>query len=140
MQDSIFTKIIKGGIPSYKIYEDDKTFAFLDIHPLLPGHVLVVSKKQVDHFDDLPEEDYEAVFNTVKKISKRIKEVLGSKRAGILVVGTDVPHAHIHVFPLNSAIPFYETMAERLKVARGESELPEADSNELTKMAQKLAF
>jgi histidine triad (HIT) family protein len=140
MQDSIFTKIIKGEIPSYKIYENEKTFAFLDIHPLLPGHVLVVSKKQIDHFDDLPDEDYKAVFNTVKKVAKQIKDKLHAKRAGILVVGTDVPHAHVHVFPLNSAIPLYETMAERLKVARGEAELPEASSMDLKAMAKKLVF
>ena len=62
MEDSIFTKIITGAIPSHKVYEDDLTVAFLDIHPVQSGHVLVVSKKQIDHFDDLPDEDYQAVF------------------------------------------------------------------------------
>jgi histidine triad (HIT) family protein len=76
MQESIFTKIIKGEIPSHKIYEDDKTFAFLDIHPKTPGHVLVVPKNQVQFAWDLPNEDYAALMSTVKKIALRIKEVL----------------------------------------------------------------
>jgi histidine triad (HIT) family protein len=140
MEDSIFTKIIKGEIPCHKIYEDDRTLAFLDIHPLLPGHVLVISKLQIDHFDDLPSEDYQAVFATVQRIAKRIKEVLGATRAGILVIGTDVPHAHVHVFPLNSAEPLYATMAERLAVVQGKAELPEVSQDELANMAKQLAF
>ena len=72
MQDSIFTKIIKGEIPCHKIYEDDKTFAFLDIHPIQPGQILVVPKKQIADFYDLDNEDYVAFFGTVKKIAKKL--------------------------------------------------------------------
>lgn len=102
MEDSIFTKIITGAIPSHKVYEDDLTVAFLDIHPVQSGHVLVVSKKQIDHFDDLPDEDYQAVWQTVKKIAKAQKKAFNSDRVGVQVVGLDVPHAHIHVIPFNS--------------------------------------
>ncbi|HLG91006.1 MAG TPA: HIT domain-containing protein, partial [Candidatus Saccharimonadales bacterium] len=102
MSDSIFTKIIKGEIPSYKIYEDDNTFAFLDIQPIKPGHVLVVPKKQVDIWD-LSEEDFQALMETVRKIARRIQDVLNPKRVGIQVVGIDVDnHAHVHVFPFNN--------------------------------------
>ena len=102
MEDSIFTKIITGAIPSHKVYEDALTVAFLDIHPVQSGHVLVVPKKQMDHFDDLPDEDYQAVWQTVKKIAKAQKKAFNSDRVGVQVVGLDVPHAHIHVIPFNS--------------------------------------
>lgn len=102
MQDSTFTKIINGELPSHKIYEDNLTVAFLDIHPVQLGHTLVVPKKQIDHFDDLPDEDYQAVWATVKKIAKAQKACFSPKRVGLQVVGLDVPHAHIHVIPFNS--------------------------------------
>ena len=97
---SVFTKIINGEIPSYKIYEDDKTVAFLDINPEVKGHVLVVPKNEVDKIYDLPEEDYVALMSTVKKLSNHMEKVLGTR---ILwkVVGTDVPHAHVHLEPLD---------------------------------------
>lgn len=97
---SIFTKIINGEIPSYKIYEDDKTLAFLDINPETKGHTLVIPKTEVDKIYDLEDEDYEALMRTVKKLSKQIEEKLGAR---ILwkVVGTDVPHAHVHLMPLD---------------------------------------
>ncbi len=97
---SIFTKIIRGETPSYKIYEDDKTYAFLDIHPETKGHTLVVPKNEVDKIYDLPDEDYQALMNTVKKLSKHMEDKLGAR---ILwkVVGTDVPHAHVHLMPLD---------------------------------------
>jgi histidine triad (HIT) family protein len=97
---SIFTQIIKGEIPCYKIYEDDRTFAFLDIHPESKGHVLVVPKTEVDKIYDLSDEDYQALMATVKKLSKHLESKLGAR---ILwkVVGTDVPHAHVHLMPLD---------------------------------------
>ncbi len=97
---SIFTKIINGEIPSYKIYEDDKTFAFLDINPETKGHTLVVPKTEVDKIYDLTDEDYDALMKTVKKLSQHMEQVLGTR---ILwkVVGTDVPHAHVHLEPLD---------------------------------------
>lgn len=99
MEETIFTKIIRGDIPCYKVYEDDKTFAFLDINPLSDGHVLVTTKKPVDKFYDLDDEDYRALFATVKKVAHRIEDVLGV-RAGIVVEGLEVPHAHVHVVPM----------------------------------------
>jgi histidine triad (HIT) family protein len=103
MQDSIFTKIIKGDIPCYKIYEDEKVIAFLDIHPVQPGHVLVVPKVQVDHFQELPDEFYDATWQVVKKIAKHQREVLKTARVGVSIVGTDVPHAHVHLIPFNES-------------------------------------
>lgn len=103
MEDSIFTKIIKGDIPCHKVYEDELTLAFMDIHPISPGHVLIISKKQVDKLWELPDEDYQAVQATVKKVCVRIDQVLKPGRVGIKVIGTDVPHAHVHVFPFNTS-------------------------------------
>lgn len=93
---SIFSKIIAGEISCYKIYEDEKTFAFLDIHPETPGHTLVVPKNEVDKIYDLPMEDYLAVMKTVKMLAKRMEEVFG-ERTLLKVIGTDVPHAHVHL-------------------------------------------
>lgn len=97
---SIFTKIINGDIPCYKIYEDDKTFAFLDIHPESKGHVLVVPKNEVDKIYELPDDDYAALMATVKKLSVHLEKRLGA-RIIWKVVGTDVPHAHVHLMPLD---------------------------------------
>lgn len=131
MEDSIFTKIIKGEIPAHKVYEDERVLAFLDIHPLTPGHVLVVPKKETDHFDDLSDDEYQAVFSVVKKIVKRQKEVLGAKRACLRVEGFDVPHAHVHVYPCNSASDFYGDPDRNQK---------EPAHDKLAEMAKKLAF
>ena len=95
---SVFTKIINGEIPCYKIYEDDKTFAFLDIHPETMGHTLVIPKKEVDKIYDLEDEDYEALMSTVKKLSKHMEQKLGTRTLW-KVIGTDVPHAHVHLLP-----------------------------------------
>lgn len=130
MQDSIFTKIIKGEIPCHKVYEDDKTLAFLDIYPIRPGHILVVSKQQVDHFDDLAPQDYEAVFATVKKVAKRVKATLDVKRACLRVEGFDVAHAHVHVIPCNVPEDFYN--AQRMS--------HEPDHAALADLAKKLYF
>lgn len=106
---SIFSKIIAGEIPSYKIYEDDKTFAFLDIHPETMGHTLVIPKNEVDKIYDLPDEDYDALMKTVKKLSKHMEKTLGAR---ILwkVVGTDVPHAHVHLMPLDENWQYGKTL------------------------------
>lgn len=98
----MFSKIIAGEIPCYKIYEDEKTFAFLDIHPETPGHTLVVPKVEVDKVYELPEEDYAALWATVKKLSAHMEEVLGA-RTLMKVVGTDVPHAHVHLTPYDES-------------------------------------
>lgn len=130
MEDSIFTKIIRGEIPCHKVYEDDKTFAFMDIHPKTPGHVLVIPKKQVEFVWDLEDEDYQALMSTVKKVALRIKDVLKPPYVGELVVGEEVPHAHIHVYP-------FSTLEESRRVPD-----PNAEPNheELAGMAKKLAF
>lgn len=105
-EKSIFTKIIDGELPSYKIYEDDKTIAFLPLNPIAKGHVLVVPKKQVDQFYDLPTDDYRALWEVVQKISKHMKNMLGTKRVGLQVVGLDVPHAHVHVIAFDTLEEF----------------------------------
>lgn len=102
MSDSIFTKIIKGEIPSNKVYEDDLTYAFLDHNPKITGHTLVVSKKQVAYVWELPDQDYQALMKTVSKVARRIKEVLGPKWVGMQVEGVAIEHAHVHVFPFNT--------------------------------------
>ena len=93
---SIFSKIIAGEIPCYKIYEDEKTLAFLDIHPETLGHTLVVPKVEVDKLYELQMEDYLAVMKTVKMLASRMEKVLG-RRTLMKVIGTDVPHAHVHL-------------------------------------------
>ena len=98
--DNVFSKIIRGEIPCYKIYEDDKNLAFLDIAPESKGHTLVIPKVEVDKVYELEDEDYDALFHAVKKIAKHMEEVLGT-RILMKVVGTDVPHAHVHLMPLD---------------------------------------
>ncbi len=106
---SIFSKIIAGEIPCYKIYEDNKTMAFLDINPEVKGHVLVVPKVEIDRIYDLDDEDYQALMATVKKLAKHMEEVLG-KRILLKVVGTDVPHAHVHLTPLDENWEYGKTL------------------------------
>lgn len=129
MEESIFTKIIKGEIPCEKIYEDAKTMAFLDIHPITPGHTLVVPKTQVDQFDDLSPDDYAALWQTVQKIANRLKEQLDCVRACVRVEGFDVPHAHVHVYPCNNPDDFYGD-SDRLQ--------KEPDHQALSDMAARL--
>jgi histidine triad (HIT) family protein len=107
MEDSIFTRIVRGDIPCHKVYEDEKTLAFLDIHPIRPGHVLVVPKVQVDHLWDLEPEDYQAVMATCQKVANRIREVMQSARVGVHVIGFDVPHAHVQLFPLGTGEDYW---------------------------------
>lgn len=97
---SVFTKIVQGEIPCYKIYEDADTMAFLDIEPEERGHTLVIPKVEVDKIYDLDDETYQAVMATVKKVAKHYEKILG-KRMMIKIVGVDVPHAHVHILPVN---------------------------------------
>lgn len=106
---SIFSKIIAGEIPCYKIYEDEKTLAFLDIHPETAGHVLVIPKLEIDKIYDLPEEDYLALMKTVKRISKYMEEALG-RRIFWKVIGTDVPYAHVHLTPQDENWEYGKTL------------------------------
>lgn len=129
MEDSVFTKIIKGEIPCHKVYEDGKTIAFLTIQPVRAGHTLVIPKIQVDQFIDLPDDDYDAVWRTVKKIGQKVREVTGKERIGVVIKGIDVPHAHVHLIPFNPG--------EGLKA---DEHIELADQAELAKMAKKLMF
>lgn len=131
MQESIFTKIIKGEIPSFKIYEDDLTYAFLDIHPIQAGQVLIVPKQQIEFVWDLDDVTYHAVMATAQKVAKRIKEVFSDKKfVALHVEGLDVPHAHVKVFPFDSDEEF-----------RFKPDMEAApDFAALQAVAQKLAF
>ena len=130
MEASIFTRIIRGEVPAYKVYEDDQTLAFLDIMPTLSGDVLVVPKVQVDRLEDLSEEDYSAVMATVRKVMKRVAGVFGPEyRACVKVIGFDVSHAHVHVLPCRNGQEFH----------KGEQPA-EPDHDALSKMANRLAF
>ena len=107
MQDSIFTGIIKGEIPCHKVYEDDKTLAFLDIHPVQPGMTLVITKTQTPSFLDLSDEDYHALWDTVRKVAQKLHEVFPAKaKIGIQVEGLDVPHVHVKLIPIDSGEEF----------------------------------
>ena len=100
---TIFSKIIAGEIPSYKIAENEKFFAFLDIFPLVEGHVLVVPKKETDNLFDLPEDFLAEILVFAKPIAKAIENAFDCNRCGVSVVGLEVPHAHVHLIPINSA-------------------------------------
>jgi histidine triad (HIT) family protein len=100
-ETTIFTKIIRGEVPCHKIYEDDNTLAFLDIHPAAVGHTLVISKRQVSGVWDLENTEYSALMNSVKKIADRLKEILEAPYVGEMIIGVDVPHAHVHLIPFS---------------------------------------
>lgn len=99
---SIFTKIINGEIPSYKIAETDQFYAFLDAFPLRHGHTLVIPKREVDYIFDLEDEEYMQLMLFSKLIAKAIKSAFPCKKVGITVIGIEVPHAHIHLLPINT--------------------------------------
>lgn len=99
---SIFSKIIAGEIPCHKIAETEKYFAFLDIMPLANGHVLVIPKKETDYIFDIESEDYKGLWEFAQKVAKAIKKSIACKKVGVAVVGLEVPHAHIHLVPINS--------------------------------------
>ncbi len=99
---SIFTRIINGEIPCYKIAEDDNNFAFLDISPLNEGHTLVIPKNEVDYIYDLEDEALTSLFLFSKKVAKAIEKAVPCERIGVAVIGLEVPHAHIHLSPINS--------------------------------------
>ena len=123
---TIFSRIIAGEIPCYKIYEDEYIFAFLDIHPHTLGHTLVVPKIEVDHFSDLPEPYYTALFHVAKKISKAIQSATWCERVGAIFAGFDVPHVHYHLIPM--------TQSSDLDFARAHTESAEA----MTLIAEKI--
>lgn len=130
MEDSVFTKIIKGELPANKVYEDDKTIAIIPLHPIALAHVLVIPKKQINHFIDLPDEDYLAVMKTVKRVGQRIDEIIQPKRVGLKVEGLDVPHVHVHVVGFDTISQYREKPDE--------SQDPDFDKNKT--LAKSLAF
>ena len=97
---SIFSRIAAGEIPSYKVAESDDFFAFLDINPMAEGHTLVIPKKEVDYIFDLDDETYQGLTAFAKKVAQAIKRAIPCKRVGVAVLGMEVPHAHIHLVPL----------------------------------------
>ena len=98
---SIFTRIINGEIPCYKIAEDNHCIAFLDVNPLTLGHTLIVPKKEVDYIFDISDNEYIYLWNFAKYVARGVKAAVPCKRVGIAVIGLEVPHAHIHLIPLN---------------------------------------
>jgi histidine triad (HIT) family protein len=117
---TIFSKIIKGEIPSFKIAENEKFYAFLDINPLVEGHTLVIPKVEVDKFLDMPEDYLSEILVFAKPIAAAIERVIPCKRCGLSVVGLEVPHAHLHVIPLNNMNDINFT---RLKLSPSNEEL-----------------
>jgi len=99
---SIFTRIINGEIPCYKVAENDKYFAFLDISPLTKGHTLVIPKKEVDYIFDLDDETYSGLMEFSKRVGSAIKKAIPCNRISINVIGLEVPHAHVHLIPINT--------------------------------------
>ena len=99
---SIFSRIVAGEIPCYKVAEDDKYFAFLDINPLAKGHTLVIPKQEVDYYFDLDDETLAGMTIFAKRVAHKIKEQTGCKKVAMVVLGLEVAHAHIHLIPMNS--------------------------------------
>lgn len=123
---SVFTQIIQGAIPSHRIYEDDKCIVILDIHPVQPGHSLVIPKEEIVYVWDVDDELYQHLWKIAKKIAKNQLEVLGTERVSIIVDGEQVPHAHIQLIPTNSAHDLHATPPT------------EPDHDSLRAMAQRL--
>lgn len=127
MKPSIFTKIINGELPCYRVYEDDRTFAFLNINPRQPGSVLVVPRSQVDHLEDLEPEDYAAVMDTARRLMLHMRDELQCERVCMAVEGFEVPHAHVHLIPCQAN-------------ADMESQPYEAGEDELRDMEERLLY
>ncbi len=119
---SIFSKIVSGDIPAFKVAEDENYVAFLDIFPLAKGHVLVIPKKETDYIFDLDSEEFLGLFSFAKKVAKAMDKIISCERIGVAVIGLEVPHAHIHLVPLHdvSDINF-----ERPKLKFPDSEMKE---------------
>lgn len=130
-EPSLFTKIINGEIPSHKIYEDEKTYVFLSIHPIQPGQVVVVPKAQVEFVWDLESEDYAAVMEACRRVALRLREVFPAKaRIAQMIEGLEINHAHVKLFP-------FDTAEEFRHVPDGSQE---PDHKALAAIAEKLRF
>lgn len=128
--DSIFTKIINGEIPAHRIYEDSNCIAILDIHPVQPGHTLVIPKEQVDQFCDMKSGDFATLMKTSHMLAVHLKRALGKTRVVVRIEGFDVPHAHVHLIPVDHEHESYK---------EGRMSL-EPDHDALRIMAQKLRY
>ena len=115
--------------PAYKLYEDELTIAFLDINPTRYGHTLVLPKKQIDQYIDLPDEDYAALWKTVKKVAQKLRDELKTERVGIVIKGVDVPHAHVHLLPFNEGQHLSK-----------DADSPTLSSDEFSALAKRLAL
>lgn len=129
---SIFTKIISGEIPSYKIKEDEHFFAFLDIFPLVKGHVLVVPKSETDKIFDLSDEYLSRMLVFARPIAKAIEKSFNCNRCGISVIGLEVPHAHMHLIPINTSNDLNFT---RPKLSLSKEELAEIEQKIISNLA-----
>ena len=118
---SIFSRLVNGEIPCYKIAEDENYFSFLDINPLVKGHTLVIPKKEVDYIFDIDSELYDGLWTFAKRISKAVEKGVPCKRIGIAVIGLEVPHAHIHLIPMNR-VSDMNFANPKLKIPPGELE------------------
>jgi len=116
---TIFSRIVAGEIPSYKIYEDERYYAFLDIHPLARGHTLVIPKVETDYLFDLEDDLLGGMMVFAKKVARAIDKTMDCKRVGIAVLGLEVPHAHIHLIPINS---LYDIEFSKPKLSFSEEE------------------
>lgn len=99
---SIFTRIVNGEIPCYKVAEDESFLAFLDINPLAEGHTLVIPKKETDYIFDVPDGEYQSLWLFARKVARAVQKVVPCQRIGLAVLGMEVPHAHIHLVPINT--------------------------------------
>jgi histidine triad (HIT) family protein len=126
MDDCVFCKIIKGKIPSFKVYEDEKFFAFLDINPIHPGHSLIMPKKHIDYLFDYDDPGYSEIFKAAKKLSAKIRKVTNAKKIGLSIEGISVSHLHIHLVPVNNINDLDPCLAKN------------ADMKELEKMAEAI--
>lgn len=130
---TIFSKIAAGEIPSYRIAADERHYAFLDINPVAPGHVLVIPRKEDDYIFNLSDDDYSALTLFAKRVAKAIEAAIPCKRVGVAVIGLEVPHTHIHLIPINSegdmdfkskvTLPAEEMQAIAAKIAEKYTEL-----------------
>lgn len=103
MDDCIFCKIVRREIPGYEVYRDEQVLAFLDIHPIRTGHILVIPTEHVPNFYDLSEQPYQALMGVVRQLAQSVNQTLGPKKVGILVAGWDVPHTHVHLVPMEES-------------------------------------
>lgn len=126
---TIFTKIVHGEIPAYKVAETDRFLAFLDISPLVPGHTLVIPKKEVDYLFDLDDDEYLDLMLFANKVAAGVRKAIPCLRIGVAVIGLEVPHAHIHLVPLNS-------MGD-INFSRPKLSLPAAKMQELAEQIAK---